>query len=818
MSKLAISGGISPTTPLISIEGHDNDCENKVTLTSPTLLPNATGFLWNRDMVMQVNCRGYVNSQFMQPEPAKYSYAPNIEAKTFIQPEHSYFSHHPGRFFYLKDEDTGDIISLPYEPMRKELDSFSFELTDSDIGWLIEHSGMKISIKVNLSKDDVIECWFISVVNLTDKPRNISLYPYFTIGYMSWMNQSACYDEALNAIVASSITPYQKVADYFENKDLKDKTFFISDTKPTAWHANQQAFEGEGGLHQPDALQSERLANIEARYETPVAVMQFQQQLLPNESKSFQFLFGPAKDNAEIALLKEKYLGHQQQLNTQYQYQEYLKQSKACLSLQSLGDSENSAFEDFFNHWLPRQMFYHGDVNRLSTDPQTRNYIQDNMGMAFINPSATRQAYILAVSQQSISGAMPEGVLLHEKAQLKYINQVPHADHGVWLPICLAVYLNETADVSLLNEKISFADSTQKQTFAQHIELALDYLINARDYRGLSYIEQGDWCDPMNMVGYQGKGVSTWLSLATSYALSSWCDLCNEYDISISRQKYNDYRVAAKAINTAVNEHLWHEQWFARGITDNGRVFGTNADREGKIFLNPQSWAMLSGAASDEQQSKMIAAIAKHLVTPQGAMMLAPSYTQMVEDIGRVTQKHPGVSENGSVYNHAAIFYVYALYQAGENNLAFALLCNMLPSLDNAEVTGQLPIYIPNYYRGAYYQFPEQAGRSSHLFNTGTISWLYRCLVEELCGLKGCAQGLKIAPKLPSCLPHLSGQRQFRGATINFAFEQVCDIKTMEVFLDKAALAGNVLMKLQPGESYQLNVRLPRHAKELTKD
>jgi cellobionic acid phosphorylase len=805
MSKLPLS-----KPALISIDNADK-IFSKVKLTSPTKLPNATGFLWNSTMVMQVNCRGYVNSQFMQPEPAKYSYAPNMEAKSFIQPEHNYFTHHPGRFFYLKDEDSGEIISLPYEPMRIELDKFSFELGNSDITWSIEHSGLQISIKVNLTKDDLVECWFFSICNLTETTRNISIYPYFTIGYMSWMNQSATYDEGLNAIVATSVTPYQKVEDYFKNAQLKDKTFFLSDSIPTAWHTNQKVFEGEGGLHNPSALQSERLENVDARYETPVAVMQFQQQLLPSERKTFQFLFGPAKDEAEIANIKEKYLGHQQRSQAINEYQEYIAQGKACLTLKSDSDTRSSAFNDFFNHWLPRQMFYHGDVNRLSTDPQTRNYIQDNMGMAFIDTQVTRQAYIRAVSQQSINGAMPEGVLLHENAELKYINQIPHADHGVWLPICLTVYLNETADMSLLNEMICFSDSTEQQSFTRHIELALDYLINATDHRGLSFIEQGDWCDPMNMVGYHGKGVSSWLSLATSHALTSWCNLCDEYDISINIQKYDEYRFAAKAINKAVNEHLWHGQWFARGITDEGRVFGTNEDAEGKIFLNPQSWAMLSGAANEEQQKHMIVAITEQLTTPQGVMMLAPSYTSMVEDIGRITQKHPGVSENGSVYNHAAIFYIYALYQAGENNLAFDLLCKMLPSLESAEKTGQLPVYVPNYYRGAYHQFPHQAGRSSHLFNTGTISWLYRCLVEELCGLKGCAKGLQIMPKLPISLQKLSGQRLFRGAVINFNIEQANDIINMEILLGKQVVTGNVLTKLQSGQEYQLQVRVPAH-------
>nr|AIA88312.1 CAZy families GH94 protein [uncultured Podospora] len=35
---------------------------------------------------------------------------------------------------------------------------------------------------------------------------------------------------------------------------------------------------------------------------------------------------------------------------------------------------------------MPRQVYYHGDTNRLTTDPQTRNYLQDGLGMIFIAP------------------------------------------------------------------------------------------------------------------------------------------------------------------------------------------------------------------------------------------------------------------------------------------------------------------------------------------------------------------------------------------------------------------------------------------------
>ncbi|RYE67891.1 MAG: NdvB protein, partial [Oxalobacteraceae bacterium] len=90
--------------------------DDRYVLTSPTAMPQAGGFLWNRRMMIQTTCRGYATAQFMQPEPGKYSHGPNMEAKSFMQPEQNYYAHHPGRFVYVKDEDTGELFSAPYEP------------------------------------------------------------------------------------------------------------------------------------------------------------------------------------------------------------------------------------------------------------------------------------------------------------------------------------------------------------------------------------------------------------------------------------------------------------------------------------------------------------------------------------------------------------------------------------------------------------------------------------------------------------------------------------------------------------------------------
>lgn len=772
-------------------------------LTTPTALPRAAGFLWNQKMMMQMTCRGYAVAQFMQPEPAKYAYAPNLEAKTFMQPEQPYYAHHPGRFFYIKDEETGDIFSAPYEPVRASLSKFTFSVGKSDLAWTLEHLGIRIEMNVSLPVSDVVELWSFRITNISGSARKISVYPYFPVGFMSWMNQSAEYRSDLGGIVASCVTPYQKVADHFKNKNFKDKTFFLHDQDPIAWEAKQEAFEGEGGLHQPSALQFDLLAKGDARYETPAAVLQYRVYLGPSQSRELRFMFGPAFDDAEIIQLRDKYLSAEGFATAKRDYETYVNSGRGCLQI----ETPDNELNNFVNHWLPRQVFYHGDVNRLTTDPQTRNYLQDNMGMSYIKPQVTRAAFLHALSQQEASGAMPDGILLAEGAELKYINQIPHTDHCVWLPVCLKAYLDETNDYAILLEQVADAEGDKTYTVFERISRAMDWLLSARDYRGLSFIAQGDWCDPMNMVGYKGKGVSGWLSVATAYALNLWADICDQQSQLNAAKKF---RAGAQDVNQSVNKYLWDGDWFARGITDDDVVFGVSKDTEGRIYLNPQSWAILGGAASEEQREKMLAAVEQQLETPYGVTMFAPAYTAMRDDVGRVTQKHPGSAENGSVYNHAAVFYIYSLYTISETDRAYKLLRQMIPGPSEQDYLqrGQLPVFIPNYYRGAYHQYPRTAGRSSQLFNTGTVSWVYRCLVEGLFGLKGDAKGLQIAPQLPKHWKSARAVREFRGATFHVNIQRAA-IAHQSVSLDGAALAGSHITNIVAGKTYQVDVLLP---------
>ncbi|MCU6497082.1 NdvB protein [Rugamonas sp. A1-17] len=783
---------------------HDGD---RYELTSPTAMPRAAGFLWNRKMMIQATCRGYATAQFMQPEPAKYAYAPNLEAKTFMQPEQNYYAHHPGRFFYIKDEDSGELFSAPYEPVRAPVDAFAFSVGKSDIGWTVEHLGVRVELTLSLPVDDVVELWSLRVTNLSGRPRRLSVYPYFPIGYMSWMNQSGEYRADLGGVVASCVTPYQKVGDYFKQKDFKDKTYFLCEEAPQAWEVQQAAFEGEGGLHHPSAIQADQLSNGDARYETPAAVVQYRLALATSASHGYRFIFGPAFDDAEIRTMRAKYLSAAAFDAARADYAAYIAGGRGCLHI----ETPDPELDNFVNHWLPRQVFYHGDVNRLSTDPQTRNYLQDNMGMSYIRPGVMRAAFLHALSQQEASGAMPDGILLAEGAELKYINQVPHTDHCVWLPVALKVYLDETGDYGILDAEVAGHEGGATLSVAQRMHRAMDWLLQARDQRGLSYIAQGDWCDPMNMVGYKGRGVSGWLTVATAYALNVWAQICEQRADAPLLASASRFRAGAVAVNQAANEHLWDGAWYARGITDDNVSFGVGKDVEGRIWLNPQAWAILGGAADAGQRASLLEQVEQQLATPYGVAMFAPPYSAMRDDVGRVTQKHPGSAENGAVYNHAAVFYIHSLYTIGEGDRAYKLLRQMIPGPDEADYLqrGQLPVFIPNYYRGAWREYPRTAGRSSQLFNTGTVSWAYRCFIEGLCGLQGDADGLRIAPQLPKAWDAIKVTREFRGATFKLSIRRA-DVAEIQVWRDGTRLADARVTGIVAGAVQALEVLIPR--------
>ena len=114
-------------------------------------------------------------------------------------------------------------------------------------------------------------------------------------------------------------------------------------------------------------------------------------------------------------------------------------------------------------------------------------------------------------------------------------------------------------------------------------------------------------------------------------------------------------------------------------------------------------------------------------------------------------------------------------------------------------------MYISNYYRGAYHQFPCHAGRSKHQFNTGTVAWVYQKVIEELFGLKGGDRGLRICPQLPRDWQTASVSRRFRGRLYHIQYRFRSSVDKVSLVAKRASVIDEQWIS----EDIFVSVKLP---------
>ena len=112
-----------------------------------------------------------------------------------------------------------------------------------------------------------------------------------------------------------------------------------------------------------------------------------------------------------------------------------------------------------------------------------------------------------------------------------------------------------------------------------------------------------------------------------------------------------------------------------RAFADGGPTLtpiGTSSDKEGSIFLNTQSWAVISGVAEEHRARQCMESVGRHLVSQYGPMLYAPAYTHFDQKIGIQSAYAPGW-RNANVYFRPAGWAIIAACLADLPDLAFEM-------------------------------------------------------------------------------------------------------------------------------------------------
>jgi cellobiose phosphorylase len=195
-------------------------------------------------------------------------------------------------------------------------------------------------------------------------------------------------------------------------------------------------------------------------------------------------------------------------------------------------------------------------------------------------------------------------------------------------------------------------------------------------------------------------------------------------------------------------------------------VVGKPGDPEASMWLNPQSWAVISGFADETRGKAILDLVHKELNTKYGAQLMAPAYRRHAFDGALALLFNPSTKENAGIFLQSQGWLILAEALLGRGGRALEYYLESCPSAQN----GIADIRLVEPY--VYSQFTESIdspfeGRSHVHWLTGTASTVMVGCVEGILGLRPDLEGLRLAPAVPASWKSFTMEKSFRGKKLN---------------------------------------------------
>ncbi|MGM0682108.1 MAG: GH36-type glycosyl hydrolase domain-containing protein, partial [Thermodesulfobacteriota bacterium] len=531
------------------------------------------------------------------------------------------------------------------------------------------------------------------------------------------------------------------------------------------FEGDKSAFLGNyGSLHTPEALERGYLTNTQGKWNDSIGALHKKIRLNPGDSKSFHFFLGAEKDIKTIQGHLKKFRKTTNIESAFHRMQEKWEQLVSPTWVQTPDDAMNI----LTNKWLKYQTISGRLWARAAYYQQSgafgfRDQLQDSLLLLSLKPELTRKQILYHARHQ-----FQEGKVYHWWHTITEIGHDANAsDDLLWLPFVVIHYLKETADWDILNEKIPYLHTTKSASLLDHCLKAVDCVLDRFSPRGFPLILAGDWNDGLSGAGLDGKGESVWLAQFLYFILCNIEIVLEKKQLS---ERVDQYRKKAETLKKLINSLGWDGHWFWRASKDNGELIGSHQNREGKIFLNPQTWAVISQSIKQERAHQVMNAMEKYLMKKAGPILLHPAYASPDENIGYLSRYAPGTRENGGVYTHAATWCIWAECMLGRGQKAYEIYKKLCPLYkgQNPDQYWAEPYVTPGNIDGP--DSPHH-GRGGWTWYTGSSAWLYRMTLERILGIRSDYDGLVVDPCLPEGWKKIFVRRFFRGISYELTME-----------------------------------------------
>jgi len=702
-----------------------------------------------------------------------------------------------GRLLYIRDDESNDLWSASWQPVGKDLSEYRSTCRHGTAYSVIssDYSGIETETLFYIPLGGKHEVWSFTVRNKSSQKRKLSIF-----SYVEFTNDSDQSQDLVNLQYTLMVSrTYYKDNSIVQSLNENQSEIGAS-ASPTG-----TGMEGGKGIYRFHCMTGAPVSSYTGAredfigpyrtYSNPLAVEQgrcsdslnyirnscgalhSRIEMSPGEEKTLIYAVGPGDEETARRII-ENYTKTDQ---VEIELNELKNHWHSRLDSLQVETPEPN-FDHMVNVWNSYQAFinffwsrsasleYCGMRNGLGY----RDTMNDIQGVMHLDHETAGQRLRLMLSGQASRGAglplvgfehKPGEELTPDDPEYAKITGYPHyrCDDALWLFPAVIQYIKESGSPDFLDEVIPYADKEEDTVF-EHLRRALRFSLEHLGKHGLVLGLEADWNDCLRLLE---SGETVFASFQLYLALKIFAEF-SEIRNMTSDAEWAEQE--ASRLRESINEHAWEGDRFVRAFTGADVVIGSKKNKEANIWMNAQSWAVNSGAATDEQGHVAMNTAYERLSTDYGVMVMHPAFREFGLPTARMILMLPGVKENAGIFSQPQGWAIRAETLLGNGNRAYEYYrnCNPASMNDKAEIRTTEPYAHSQFTEGIESPFH---GRSNVHWLTGTASTVMVAAVEGILGLQPDYSGLRIDPCVPSAWKSFSMKRCFRGKDLSIKVE-----------------------------------------------
>ena len=701
-----------------------------------------------------------------------------------------------GMTVYIKDKKTGKYWNPNLIPCRTELDFWESAHGLGYTRFVGEKDGLRVELKCYMAKENVL---IYSLDLKCEEDREVDVFACQEMAMMEYIKEiyAQCYCKQSQNILYNKEND-ALVYEYFTDMQMRpDETpfvFFCSDRKLNSFDCDRHKFLGAyRSLREPIAVERGTCSNTELRGGEAMFSGQVCLSLKKGETQSVSFYLGIFGQNETVdgiaKIIRRENYAKDTFENIKKSWEERLStiqvevQDKSCERMANIWNP----LQAYVNFLLCRNISFYATGTGRGIG--MRDCSQDILANIPYDIPSSKDKLKLLLSNQYQCGKVNNTIFPEEK---QAPDTTVKSDHHLWFVFTIYKVLCEEGNMDFLKEVVPYYDGGEG-TVLEHMEKSVDWSAQNIGVNGLPLMLGSDWNDMLTSVCQKGKGESVFVSQMVVIACRILIDIYKRLG-----RDYTKYEEVKNAQTKALNEFAWNEDRYIRAVSDEGLLIGHRDEPCGALWINSQSWAVLSGTAGKERGNKAFDTVMNTLDCGFGLLKLYPPLQRNYPSKeNELTFAQPGVAENGGVFSHANTWAIIALCMLGRNEDAFKVYKELIPD-SVATKLGVERYCAEPYIYSSNIRSPRASdgGKAGVSWLTGTASWMMIALSEYIYGVRPTLDGLELSPCIPNAWDKVKVQRRFRGCTYNIVIDNSakCGNRVKKILVDGKEIDGNVIL------------------------